>query len=626
MGMPFFFPAKISHLCACVQPFGPITNGMKRFFNLLLLSLFLSSVSVVSAAAEPDSLHVAPAQMPAVTKPEALRNTILEIYAAQPETALRLTRRLIRLPDNAFPLQEKVLFCRNLSEKFAQEKLYQQAYTALKIADSLQTASALAPKSATGKSPGFPAGLLFFFTALLAGTGWLIYLYLTTRKTSVALQKAKKETEELQTKIREAEKEIEKRLNEQTSEIRKELEKLRAREVELKTNLKKTEEANYLRNAFIANLGFDVRTPLSGIIGFANMLETELAVKENQELYDYAASIEKSGSRLLKLLDNVIDLSALESNRLTLKIKPVAPEKVIHNVVEQYKPLAINKNLIFKSKVEKELNTVLADENGLKKALVQIIDNAIKYTEKGFVTVSAAYAEESDTDMVQVKDTGPGIPAEKQKNLFDISLSGEAGEGTGIGLKLAKKYIEMMKGSLFLESVPGKGTTVTLHLPCSEEAVAEAAEGEAKAETEHRKEVTTAVELGDLDIFVVEDDRMNRIILEKMLKPLGKVTLTVDGEDCMNTIAKEAEKGHYFQVMLFDINLPGDWDGIKLLKAIREKYPDYRKIPFIAQTAYAMAGDKERLLKEGFDSYLAKPIDKNELITTIKQQLQIYGG
>jgi len=180
-----------------------------------------------------------------------------------------------------------------------------------------------------------------------------------------------------------------------------------------------------------------------------------------------------------------------------------------------------------------------------------------------------------------------------------------------------------MKRSLFLESVPGTGTTVTIHLPCSEEAVVEEYATDVSAVPEI--EVSTADELGKLDIFVVEDDRMNRLILEKMLSSLGNVRLTVDGDDCLNTIAKEASKGHFYQVMLFDINLPGDWDGIKLLKVIREKYPEYRKIPFIAQTAYAMTGDKDRLLKEGFDSYLAKPIDKNELITTIKQQLKIFG-
>ena len=181
-----------------------------------------------------------------------------------------------------------------------------------------------------------------------------------------------------------------------------------------------------------------------------------------------------------------------------------------------------------------------------------------------------------------------------------------------------------MQGRLELISTPGKGTTIRLIIPCSDQAVV-ATEGGPEEEVVAEKEVSTAAELGELDIFVVEDDRMNRLILEKMLTKLGKVKLAVDGDDCMNIINQEAKNGHFFQIMLFDINLPGDWDGVKLLKEIRKKYPEYQHIPFIAQTAYAMAGDKDRFLKEGFDSYLSKPIDKNELITTIKQQLSIFG-
>ncbi len=584
----------------------------------LFLFLFSGLPVFAFSGKTPDSLK---AIQSGNSRPAALENFILKNYIQDPALAFSRARQLTDLPGEQLSTRSKIKFLKELSQKFARQNNYKYAFLTLQLADSLKThLPSLSGKSQTQKAR-LPAGFWLFLLTLLTGTGWILSLYLKTRKITLALKKAMAETKQLQTEIKKAEQEMQEKLEKQTAGLRKTLEELHNREVALKTKLKKTEEANYLRNAFIANLGFDVRTPLSGIIGFANMLETELAVKENRELYDYAASIEKSGSRLLKLLDNVIDLSALESNRLVLKIKPVAPEKVMRKVHEQYKPVAINKNLIFKIKTEKDLNTVLADENGLEKALSQIVDNAIKYTETGFVTMTASYSEETDTDVFEIKDNGPGIPPEKQDALFQIRSSGETVEGTGIGLRLAKKYIEMMKGRLFLESTPGKGTTVTIHLPCSEEAVVEETVPTGKI-TE--REVTTAAELGELDIFVVEDDRMNRIILEKMLKPLGKVKLTVDGDDCLTTVETEAQKGHFYQIMLFDINLPGEWDGIKLLKVIREKYPEYRKVPFIAQTAYAMAGDKERLLKEGFDSYLAKPIDKNELISTIKQQLHIF--
>ncbi len=596
---------------------------MKKYFPLIFVFLLLATNGISRPVSNTDSLSRVIRQMSEKEKTAALQKAAFRFYQEDPEAALNFALQYEKLPDEVASVKSKIDFFNILSKKFEQRKEYKYALIFYKIADSLQTMNPNQEREVSRKNSGLPASFYLFAFILLAAAVWLIYLFLATQKTVRSLQQVEKEMRYLQSEAARAEKEINEKLNKQTTDIQKELEALRAREVTLKTSLKKAEEANYLRNTFIANLGFDVRTPLNGIIGFANMLETELAVKENSELYEYAANIENSGSRLLKLLDNVIDLSSLEANTLVLKIKPVALEKIVTRVFEQYKQEAANKKLIFKSKIGEDLSTVLADEKGLEKALTQIVDNAIKYTEKGFVTISTTYSEETDTDVVEIKDNGQGIPPEKQKYLFDADLSQDNNEGTGIGLKLAKKYIEMMKGNLFLESVPGKGTTVTMHLPCSEDAVVEEITTDAEAVPEI--EVSTADELGELDIFVVEDDRMNRIILEKMLSSLGKVKLTVDGDDCLTTIAKEAAKGHFYQVMLFDINLPGDWDGIKLLKVIREKYPEYRKIPFIAQTAYAMTGDKDRLLKEGFDSYLAKPIDKNELITTVKQQLKIFG-
>jgi len=117
---------------------------------------------------------------------------------------------------------------------------------------------------------------------------------------------------------------------------------------------------------------------------------------------------------------------------------------------------------------------------------------------------------------------------------------------------------------------------------------------------------------------------MNRLVLEKILKKSGKLTLAVDGDETLKIIGERYKKGHIFQVMLFDINLPSPWDGIMLMQKIRADYKEYRLVPFIAQTAYAMAGDREKMLESGFDDYIAKPISKNELLTIIKNQLEKF--
>ena len=561
----------------------------------------------------------------------AIQKQSLDQASSDPIASFSTARKLLELPATDVSNQQKSEFFRRLAKKFEDSNHFKQALESYKIADSLASVVGIKKTVPTAKpfiSHGLPktfylfAALLIIFLIFFGYSALGFFKLNVRRKTLLDKQdKLSKELDKLQS-------ELDAKVKSENRSKYKELEGMQDEEAALKSALKKAEEAGFLRNAFIANLGFDVRTPLNGIIGFANMLETELAVEKNLELYEYAANIEKSGHRLMKLLNNVIDLSSLESNALKLEILPVAPESIIKNIYDQYATPAREKNLIFKSKIDPELRPVLADEKNLEKVLMQIVDNAVKYTESGFVTLSAAYDREKDIDVIEIKDTGPGIDKKHQRLLFDMDTAVDEGvlvygEGTGIGLKLAKKLVDMMNAGIELNSGPGEGTTFRLLFPCSKKAVIQkSVPADLK---EPSLEVTMATELGNLDIFVVEDDRMNRIILEKMLKNMGSVKLAVDGKDCMEIIDSEAAKKHFYQIMLFDINLPGDKDGVALMKEIRAKYKEYQKVPFIAQTAYAMASDKDFFLKEGFDSYLSKPINRNELISTIKQQFSIFG-
>lgn len=562
----------------------------------------------------------------------AIRKQSLDQASSDPVVSFSTARKLLELPATEASNQEKSEFFRLLAKKFENSSHFKQALGSYKIADSL--ASAVGVKKAVQPaipivSHGLPITFYLFATLLIIFLIFFGYSVLGFFKLNAHRKTLVDKQDKLSKELGKLQSELEVRVKSENRSLYKELEGLQDEEVVLKSALKKAEEAGFLRNAFIANLGFDVRTPLNGIIGFASMLETELAVEKNLELYEYAANIEKSGHRLMKLLNNVIDLSSLESNTLKLEILPVAPESIIKNIYDQYTTSAREKNLIFKNKIDPELRPVLADEKNLEKVLMQIVDNAVKYTESGFVTLSAVYDRARDIDVIEIKDTGPGIDKKHQKLLFEMGAGSDEGqlkfeEGTGIGLKLAKKLMDLMNAGIELNSEPGAGTTIRLLFPCSKKAVIQKSTPAELKETS--LEVTTASELGNLDIFVVEDDRMNRIILEKMLKNMGSVKLAVDGKDCMEIIDSEAAKKHFYQIMLFDINLPGNKDGVALMKEIRAKYKEYQQVPFIAQTAYAMASDKEFFLKQGFDSYLSKPINRNELISTVKQQLSIFGS
>jgi CheY-like chemotaxis protein len=396
----------------------------------------------------------------------------------------------------------------------------------------------------------------------------------------------------------------------------------KAKDLELKIALKKAEDANYLKNAFLGIISHQIRTPLNGIIGFSSLLETELSMLENKTLYEYAEGIEQSGDRLLNLLNNIIDISKLEANDIDIEFHPCNLDEIINNIFELYVFSANEKGLAFKSKMT-DTPQVIADNAKLMRVIHIIIDNAIKYTTTGFVNITTSFVPDTNEVLIRVKDTGVGIEASYQQHLFEAFRQESSGfsrsyQGAGLGLPLAKRLLDLMHGRIEINSMHNVGTTVDIFVPCEKSVLS----------TQHIENVTqeNVTQDGKLDIFIVEDDRMNRMVLQKILQKTGQVTMAVDGDETMKIISERYKKGHLFQVMLFDINLPSPWDGIKLMQTIRADYKEYRYIPFIAQTAYAMAGDREKMLESGFDDYLAKPINKNELVTIIKNQLEKFKG
>lgn len=553
------------------------------------------------------------------------QENILKLTADQPDQALKEAQKVLLIPDATFSRKQKVAFFQKLAAGFKETNHYKEAYFCLKAVDSLESLPPEQPVvSETASQSNWPVYLFYLF--LIVFLLLIVYVYVSLRSRSLKLYKLKSDHEKLLQEQRKLQSDLQEQIAEENDELQKKLDQLKGEELVLKSSLQKMEKSSYLRNAFIANLGFDVRTSLNGIIGFANMLETELAVKENRDLYIFASSIEKSGNRLLRLLSNVIDLSAVEARTMEFNAAPVNLNGVMNRIYQKFSEQARDKNLIFKFKPDEELPAVFADEKALEKVLEQVTDNALRYTDQGFVTLSAYYNADKEMNVVEVKDTGPGMDR-KIKQLIFRSVDPETadfvnyGTGTGIGLKLSRRLLMTMYGKMELITNQGEGTIVQIYLPCSEKtAAASSVQDVSVADAD-------VVEFAEkLDMFVLEDDRMNRLILEQMLKKLGDVELAVDGADCLAKVKNSADKGRFHQVMIFDINLPDEWDGVMLMKEIRNKYPEYRNIPFIAQTAYAMEGDKERFLAEGFDSYLSKPIDRNELFTVIQQQMAIYEG
>ncbi len=418
---------------------------------------------------------------------------------------------------------------------------------------------------------------------------------------------------------------LEAEVKKRTEQYELELAERQRMDAELKKALKKAEEAIFLKNAFLSNISHEIRTPLNGIIGFASLLETELSAREDAELYEYANGITQSGERLLRLLNNLIDISRVEAHDLEINMEPCDLTAMVNDTAELFRFKANEKGLRFNI-FHQDIPLCLADPANFPRILSEILDNALKYTERGFININTGYKVESEEVFVRVKDTGVGIDAEYLPHIFEAFRQESFGfsrayEGAGLGLPLAQRIIELMNGRIEVESAKGNGTTVTLFL--------KSAPTPGKLAKEPNKpstlSVSSLIQLNpeEYSILVVEDDRMNRMVLRKMLQHFPNLAFATDGEEALKAVEDAHHRKEIYNVVLMDINLPVPWDGIRLMKKIKDEFPEYHRTAFIAQTAYAMSGDRERFLEEGFDDYISKPIAKNVLLMTIEKNVNL---
>jgi signal transduction histidine kinase/ActR/RegA family two-component response regulator len=386
----------------------------------------------------------------------------------------------------------------------------------------------------------------------------------------------------------------------------------------LSDSLSNLNNVNNLKDIFLSKISHEIRTPLSGILGFSEILETELALLEYSTLYEFANSISQSGQSLVSLLNNILDISRLDSNNMNLEFKKANTKELIQGVVDSYFQEASLKGvkLIY---APESVSHIYTDIHLFIKIISLVLDNSVKFTERGFVKISNYLDEKTGMIIILIKDTGIGIDKVYVNQVFEPFRQESLGystsyQGAGLGLPLAKKMSLKLNGDIELESEKGSGTTITLRFPAFTDKI------EAKVKTEGSKFMTKLTEnpWDKLSVLVVEDDNMNQILYRKLLKKARFLEIAKDGKTALSVVEKQNVNNN-FQLVLMDINLPAPWDGISLMKKIRSKWPEYKNIPFIAQTAYAISGNRDVMLEEGFDEYITKPIIKSVLVDAINK-------
>ncbi|MFQ5572207.1 MAG: response regulator [Rhodothermales bacterium] len=371
------------------------------------------------------------------------------------------------------------------------------------------------------------------------------------------------------------------------------------------------EELARMKSAFLASMSHELRTPLTGIMGFADTLAKEIADAQHSE---FASMIKQAGERLLATINSVLDLSQLEAGTVKVNNKAVHVTHLVQEVLSLLEPLARKKGLSLGITTFCNETRVHVDKILLQRILDNLIGNAIKFTEEGSVIVEVDY-DESHL-IIRVKDTGQGIDPIFIPQLFDQFSQESEGlkrshEGSGLGLAITKKLIEIMGGTISVESTLNVGSTFIISLPCVElsSRPIDVEVGKIHPLTEHAHP----------HVLVVEDNEQTQQLIKHLLEPTYEVTLVADGATAADLIASSS-----FDVFLLDIHLDGKQTGIDVLHAARAA-KNHRDTPAIAVTAYTFPGDQYYYLEElGFDAFLRKPFTNDQLLEALRHALAAH--
>lgn len=386
--------------------------------------------------------------------------------------------------------------------------------------------------------------------------------------------------------------------------------------------LKQAEQANAAKTDFLANMSHELRTPLNSILGMLKLLKGGSLDEEQKELVSTALN---SSNSLLEIVNDILDLSKIEANEVELECIGFDLQYVFHSTMLTFRLIAEEKRIALITDHEKqELPYVIGDPTRFARILVNLISNAVKYTERGQVEVCTAIQkihEEKIELYCEVKDTGIGISPEKQKSIFEKFVQADSSTtrkygGTGLGLAITKQLVELMGGTIGVESRLGRGATFWFKIPF------EVTNALTHVKGKHReREQMGIVPVEQALILIAEDHPMNQLYIKKLMKRFGipNYDIVNDGADAVRR-CKETR----WDVILMDCHMPemNGYDATAEIRNLEKRKEVTVPVPIVAMTANAMVGDREKCLRCGMDDYISKPVDIDELKEVLRQWIR----
>lgn len=369
----------------------------------------------------------------------------------------------------------------------------------------------------------------------------------------------------------------------------------------------KAEESDRLKSAFLSNMSHEIRTPMNGILGFASLLQRPNLTGEKQK--EYIQLIEKSGVRMLNIINDIVDISRIESGQMPLYSDKVNLNELMENLFSFFKPETDAKNikLSFSSGLENTNSNVITDKEKLYAILTNLIKNAVKFTSSG--SIQFGYKHSSKKLLFFVSDTGKGLSPEQKEFIFDRFRQGSEShskdyQGAGLGLSITKAYVEMMDGSIWVDSTIDKGSNFSFYIPYIKSDT-NAAINESESQKSHDLKKTR------LKVLIAEDNEETILYLKLILENLvEEIKIAVSGKETIEMYRKYKP-----DMILMDIQMP-EISGYDVAKLIRESDKD---VIIIAQTAYAFAEDRDKAIQAGCNDFIAKPYSDTEIIDLIRK-------